>query len=130
MAGVLQVETSRRGPWVVLHVTGDVDLATAPVLRQAALSVVRDAPGGVLVDLTACHHLDSVGVGLLLGVHRRCRAHGGRLVVVADEPRVRRVLAATELDRIVPLAERLADVLGTEPGAWAPPADLTPAPGA
>lgn len=99
--------TRQDGPWTVLSVIGDLDLSTAPQLRAAATPLAHRSGAGMVVDLRACHHLDSVGVGLLLGIHRRCRALGGRLVIVAEPSPVTRVLEATEVNRIVAVVEGL-----------------------
>lgn len=58
---------------LVLVVIGDVDLAAAPDLRSALHAAARDGRP-VLLDLSGCTFLDSVGVGLLLGASRRCTA--------------------------------------------------------
>jgi anti-sigma B factor antagonist len=97
---VFEVETRVDSGRLVLIVVGDLDLASAPSFRSAALAATAE-DGDVVVDLTGCDLLDSVGVGLLLGLHRRLRASGRTLCVVCDEPRVRRVLELTEADRIL-----------------------------
>jgi anti-sigma B factor antagonist len=117
---VFAAEPSSRGSWQVLHVTGDVDLASAPAFRRALVQAVEPASAGLVVDLTACHHLDSVGVGLLLGALKRTRAHGGTLRLVASDDRILRVLELTELTRIVAVHPTLAGALDAAPSAPAP----------
>jgi anti-sigma B factor antagonist len=107
---VFEVDTTVRGGHLVLAVAGEVDLASAPSFRRAAIEAAGDA-GRVVVDLTACDHLDSVGVGLLLGLHKRLRERSGSLVVVCPEPRVRRVLELTEVDRIITVVDRIDDAV-------------------
>lgn len=110
----LGVDVSHREGRAVLHVSGDLDLATAPAFRQAIVGAVAAGDRRLIVDLGATDHLDSVGLGLLLGARKRAVAHGGDLVVVCPEPRLRRVLELTELTRIVPVVERLADALDAD----------------
>lgn len=111
---VFRAEVTTRGSRLVVHVTGELDLATAPAFRQAVVGAIGAETADVVVDLTACDFVDSVGVGLLLGVLKRARTHGGRLVLVSDEPRILRVLELTDLVRIVPVVDTLAEAL--EPG--------------
>jgi len=114
VTAVFGAEVTTRGSRLVVHVTGELDLATAPAFRQAIVSAIGADTADVVVDLTACDFLDSVGVGLLLGVLKRVRTHGGRLVLVSDTPRIVRVLELTDLVRIVPVVDSLARALQPE----------------
>src|SRR5262245_33778548 len=112
VAAVFGVEADYRAGRIVLGVRGALDLATAPAFRQAVVRALAEvAPGDALedvaVDLTACDHIDSVGVGLLLGVRKRALGAGASVVVVCDEPRIRRVLDLTGVDQLIPVVERL-----------------------
>ena len=77
-------------------VSGEVDLATAPRLSAAAAEH-GDAKMLVL-DMTATTFIDSTGVRALLHAHRDSARSGSRLVVVAGDGAVRRVLNLCNLD--------------------------------
>jgi anti-sigma B factor antagonist len=77
-------------------VSGELDLATVPRL-SAAVAEHGDAKVLVL-DMTATTFIDSTGVRALLQAHRRSARSGSRLVVVAGDGAVRRVLELCELD--------------------------------
>jgi anti-sigma B factor antagonist len=77
-------------------VSGELDLATAPRL-SAAVAEHGDAKVLVL-DMTATTFIDSTGVRALLQAHGRSARSGSRLVVVAGDGAVRRVLELCELD--------------------------------
>jgi anti-sigma B factor antagonist len=77
-------------------VSGELDLATAPRLSAA---VAEHGGAKVLVlDMTATTFIDSTGVRALLQADRRAARSGSRLVVVAGDGPVRRVLELCELD--------------------------------
>jgi anti-sigma B factor antagonist len=95
-------------------VSGELDLATVPRL-SATVAEHGDARLLVL-DLHAVTFIDSTGVRLLIEADRACAAAGSRLVVLADDGPVRRVLDLCELDG------RLAVVTGhPAPAAQAVP---------
>jgi anti-sigma B factor antagonist len=97
-------------PVVVL--TGSVDLATIPVLRDSLLRVVGDHPGRrVAVDLDGVDALDDTGLGVLLGAAGRARPGGGDLVVVCGRERLRRRFTVTGLDRAIEITAGLAEHL-------------------
>jgi anti-anti-sigma factor len=95
----LHLDTSRPAPSTVrVAVVGEVDLATAHVLRDRLLGVLREqAPAVLDVDLAGVTFLDCTGIGALVAV-RNAAMHTGRQVrVTHPQPIVRRVLDATEL---------------------------------
>jgi anti-sigma B factor antagonist len=77
-------------------VSGELDLATAPRLSAAAAEH-GDAKTLVL-DMTATTFIGSTGVRALLHAHRDSARSGSRLVVVAGDGAVRRVLKLCNLD--------------------------------
>lgn len=99
----------------VVAVTGSIDLATVPALRDALLAAVADHPGErVAVDLDEVDVLDDTGLGILLGVAARARRHGGDLVIVCANPRLRQRFSLTGLDRAITVTTGLADHLPTD----------------
>ena len=96
----------------VLALSGAVDLATVPVLRDSLVRLVGDHAGRlVAVDLDGVDVLDDCGLGVLLGAAGRARSRGGELVIVASDQRLRDRFALTGLDRAVDVVERLATAL-------------------
>ena len=109
MENVIDVEMRQKT--AIVRVSGDLDMATAPSFRRQTVAAIAAGATSVVVDLTPTDHIDSVGVGLLLGVLKRVRTHDGSLRVVCDEDRIRRVLELTELTTIIPVVDRLDDAL-------------------
>ena len=99
------------GAGVVLTVLGDLDMAGAPALRQAVVAEVSGGTRLLVLDLTAVDFLDSAGLGAMVGGLRRLRAHGGDLMVVCPEPRIRRVFESCDLDRVFVLHPDVGSVI-------------------
>jgi len=95
----LRIETTYPSPataWVA--VSGEVDLATAEVLRDRLLDVLRDeAPTMLRVDLAAVTFLDCAGISALVAVHNAAVRTGRQMRVTHTQPIVRRVLDLTGL---------------------------------
>lgn len=95
----LRIETEEQGDTLVLAVGGEIDLATAPTLRDALADAIAREPALVLVDLEAVGFLDSAGLGVILGALRRLRAQGADLEVVCTSRNLLNVFEITGLDR-------------------------------
>jgi anti-sigma B factor antagonist len=91
------VEHGDAATLVVLR--GDLDLATAPELRECLVEVI-DESARIVVDLEAVDFLDSAGLGILVGGLKRARSRGGELELVSSSREVLKPLELTGLDRV------------------------------
>ena len=97
------VEEDYRDGTSVVTVAGEVDVATAPALRDRLDQAVRREEGPVVVDLLGVTFIDSTGLGVLIGAHRGCAAHGRELRLVIAEPRILKVFEITGLTDLFPI---------------------------
>ena len=101
-------EALERDGIVVIAVRGELDLNTAGELRRRLESRNGGVPPLVL-DLSECSFLDSVGIGLIVTASRRADGAGARGFAVVAEPdgQARRTLRLTNVDsRIAVLGSR------------------------
>jgi anti-sigma B factor antagonist len=85
----------------VLEVHGDLDLATAPQLRDGLQRLVDAGDRQVVVDLAGVGFMDSSGLGVLVVMFKALREVGGRLCLAAVQPAVLSVLRITSVDRVI-----------------------------
>ena len=85
---------------VVLEVGGEIDVYTAPKLRERLIELVNSGQKHVVVDLGRVEFLDSTGLGVLVGAHRRLRAREGSLHLVCPHERLLKVFRITGLDNV------------------------------
>jgi anti-sigma B factor antagonist len=83
-----------------VSVAGEVDLATAPELKEALGEVVSSGASGVLVDLSNATFIDSTTLGVLMGAVKRLRPAGGELVIACHDANIRKIFEITLLDRV------------------------------
>ncbi len=105
------LDVSPRGDWTVVSVTGELELATAPRLRQAVVSLVGDGRVDIVLDLGGVDFIDSIGLGVIVSTLKRVRSHDGRLVVSGAVPRVRALFELTRLDEIIELHDSVERAL-------------------
>ncbi|MBC6445698.1 STAS domain-containing protein [Actinokineospora xionganensis] len=109
--------TLRRGDLVVLTARGEIDLYTAPILRQA---MAQAEEARMVLDLAAIEFCGVAGARVLQEGADRARAQGGRLSLVAAGVAVRRLLRLTGLDRRIPTYPDLTTALFVERPGLAP----------
>jgi anti-sigma B factor antagonist len=85
----------------VVAVCGDVDLYSAPELRQRLDDVIGGGKTRVLVDLSETSFIDSTTLGVIVGAIKRLRIHGGKLALACDDPSILRVFGITGLDQVI-----------------------------
>ncbi len=99
----------REGSVVRLFVRGGdaIDCANASEVKAEALKLIGDARD-VLVDLSGVEFVDSAGVGVLVGLFKHARLHGGRARFCGLTSGVRSVLELIQLDRIFEIVDDVA----------------------
>lgn len=91
--------------------TGEVDLYTAPELKQELLRLVDQGAKSIVVDLSETTFIDSTMLSVLLSTLKRLRPNGGQLGIVCTDRNIRKIFEITLLDRVFPLFETRADAV-------------------
>ena len=105
-----RIEERVEGDVPVIAVVGEIDVATAPQLRESLHRVIARGQSTVVLDMLAVTFLDSTALGVLVGGLKRCRELGGELHVVVADARIRKIFEITGLNKVFPLADTLAEV--------------------
>jgi len=112
-------EVVRQGRWVVMRVSGEIDMATAPKLRQQVQNVTASRPDGLVLDLDGVDFIDSTGLGVMVGAAKRLRVSGGVLRIVCSQTHLNELFELTRLDAVFDLYETIDEamvgVTGAEP---------------
>lgn len=109
-----EVTTAEKGDWTVVSVIGELDLSTAPALRQRVVALVNEGADHLVLDLLGTDFLDSIGLGVIVGALKRVQTGGGRLAVATDVHRIRSVFELTRLDQIIPLYTDVEEAIAGE----------------
>jgi len=103
-------ETFRQGI-PVLAVRGEIDVSTAPELRERLLAVAENGRSLVVVDLTDVSFVDSTALGVLVSGVKRFRKGGGDLRLVVTRPHISKVLEITGLNDVFVIRETVEDAV-------------------
>ena len=107
----LGLEAREQDGWSVLTVSGEIDIATAPSLRERLHGLLADDNRQLVVDLDDVGFLDSTALGVLVGALKRARSEGGEVRIVCTQPRVRKVFEITRLDSAFDLFDSVEEAV-------------------
>jgi anti-sigma B factor antagonist len=91
---------------VVLHLRGELDMATAPALATCLERLGRADADTVVVDVSHLDFCDSSGLDVLVTYDRDAQEEGARLVLRSPSDGVRRLLEITHLEHLVEDTDR------------------------
>ncbi|MCV7378056.1 anti-anti-sigma factor [Mycobacterium alsense] len=95
---------------MVLSVSGEVDMLSAPQLDEAIRSALADGPAALIVDLTKVDFLASAGMTILVTAQAEV-APPTRFAVVANGPATSRPIKLTGLDGVLSMYSTLDTAL-------------------
>lgn len=106
----IRLKTSSQGSWTVVDVGGEIDLFSAPQLKERIAQLVDEGNERLVINLEKVNFMDSTGLGVLLGALKRVREREGSLAIVCPPGPVHRVLTLTGLHKVFSIYESLTDV--------------------
>jgi anti-sigma B factor antagonist len=105
----IDLKTESGGETLVFKLRGSLDLATAPTVRAALGDATEKGCHRIIVDLSQLEFLDSTGLGVLIGAHRRAAEHGGSFRLVIKDGAISRLLNITGLIGVFAVYHSLVD---------------------
>jgi anti-sigma B factor antagonist len=100
--------------WTVVRASGEIDVATAPELRERLTELIDAGTTRLIVDLEDVDFIDSTGLGVLVGSARRARETGGDVRLVCTNPRILKVFQATGLHEVFAIGSTLDETVALE----------------
>ena len=108
----LSITTEAQQDPFVMHVSGDLDVYTAPQLQEA-LNAAGLAGRTIVLDLAEVHFIDSTALGVLVSTLQRSRAHEGEMYLVMDDPYLLKIFRITGFDTLFSIFPQVADALAS-----------------
>lgn len=113
----LSVTTRQEGGRTIVEVGGEIDVYSAPALRDRLNGLVAEGHHDLVVDMQGVEFLDSTGLGVLVGGLKRVRTHNGSLHLVCSQERVLKVFRITGLTKVFAIHDSVEQALAAGTGA-------------
>ena len=89
----------------IVAVGGEIDVYTAPKLRDKITELVAAGVYDIVIDMEEVEFLDSTGLGVLVGGLKKVRAHDGSLQLVCNQDRLLKIFRITGLAKVFVIHE-------------------------
>jgi anti-sigma B factor antagonist len=86
---------------VQVRLSGRLDLEGTQAINDKFTVATKERAAKIIIDLSEVSFLASVGIRLLLTSARAQANHGGKLVLAAPRPAVRKVIEAAGIDQLI-----------------------------
>ena len=93
-------------PSATVALDGEIDVATAPAIRRFLMAAISGGDVHLAVDMSGVTFIDAAGIDVLIVAANRAREAGGGLSLRAPSRQVRRLLGVSDLDAVLPAAQR------------------------
>jgi anti-sigma B factor antagonist len=96
---------------VVVSAVGEIDVDSAPVLREKLEEAIAERPPVVVIDLLKVTFLDSTALGVLIGAYKQCRSEQLTMRLALMEPRILKIFEITELTDLFSIFPTVEDAV-------------------
>lgn len=100
----IAIRTESRGTEQIVYVTGEIDVYTAPQIKERLVSLVSQPENrSVTVDLEHVQYIDSTGIGIFIGSLKVAKQTGCQLSMQQVPERLERLFRITGLRELIPI---------------------------
>jgi anti-sigma B factor antagonist len=109
----LTLATSEADGKTIVAVGGEIDVYTAPRLRDRITELVAAGTYDLVIDMEGVEFLDSTGLGVLVGGLKKVRANNGSLQLICSQDRLLKIFRITGLAKVFVIHDSLAAALAS-----------------
>lgn len=99
----LGITTQKHGDSCTVTLDGEVDVYTAPKLKEELVAAIEGGCADVIVDLERVGFIDSSGLGVLVSALRRARERDGVVRIACTRDNILKIFRITGLDKVFPI---------------------------
>jgi anti-sigma B factor antagonist len=93
----MMVSCAVQNGWTVVEVDGDLDVHTAPMIREAVIGLLDEGHRHFVLDLGFVGFMDSMGLGVIAAITKRIREREGSLRIATSSGRTLRIFELSGL---------------------------------
>ena len=107
----ISVSRTKAGDIPIVAVSGEVDVYSAPSLKDNITELLQSGTSTLIVDLSGVAFLDSTGLGALVEARAATSEAGGSLPLVCSQERILKLFTITGLDGVFTIYPTVSDAV-------------------
>lgn len=97
----LQINIEEEADRTVVFLTGEIDIYTAPKLKEKLVSLVEEANSVTEVDMEQVNYMDSTGIGVFINALKSSKQAESKMSLIHLQERILRLFSITGLDDVI-----------------------------
>ncbi|MEJ8778901.1 anti-sigma factor antagonist [Pseudogracilibacillus sp. ICA-222130] len=97
----LNIDIKDEGKKSIVQLSGEIDVYTAPALRDKLIPLTEKAGHKIKIDLENISYLDSTGLGVFINAYKSSKQHNSIIEIIHVKDRVLRLFQVTGLHEIM-----------------------------
>ncbi|MBU5468547.1 STAS domain-containing protein [Virgibacillus sp. MSJ-26] len=106
----LSIDIVEEKSQMIVYVSGEVDIYTAPDLKKEVLKLTAQKGNAVIIDLSDVNYMDSTGIGVFISALKSTKENDSRLKLVNLQSSVMRLFEITGLIEIIDIQPEIRGV--------------------
>jgi anti-sigma B factor antagonist len=107
----ISISRTTAGSVPIVAVSGEVDVYSAPALKDKITELIASGEHTLIVDLGNVAFLDSTGLGALVEARTATVESGGSMPVVCEQERILKLFTITGLDGVFTIHPSIGDAV-------------------
>ncbi|MCM3570987.1 anti-sigma factor antagonist [Neobacillus mesonae] len=97
----IKIDSQQNNEEILVHVAGEIDVYTAPRLKEELVPLVGGENKKLTVSLKDVSYMDSTGLGLFIGLFKQLKQNDGELKLIDLSDRLKRLFEITGISNII-----------------------------
>jgi anti-sigma B factor antagonist len=114
MTQQMEVTVRHDEPFTIVEVTGEIDIDSAPRLREVLSTATDEGADRLVFDLSGVTFVDSIGLGVFVLARKKMQLRQGSVDIVASTRRVLAIFKIAGLDEVFRIRPTLSAVLANQ----------------
>lgn len=85
---------------VVINIPENFSIEEAILIRERAYKMIEEGQKHFVLDFKDCSFVDSTGLGVMVGIYKKCAEVAGSTAIRSVQPQVMKILIMTRLDKV------------------------------
>jgi len=107
----MKIDVTKENGIVIVAVEGDIDVETAPQLRERFDELLAEGEHSYVIDMAGVEFMDSSGLAAFVRLFKRVRIGEGDVRLCGLRPEVSKIMELTRLNRVFDIFETRAEAV-------------------